>query len=67
MLQHFITIILILTKITFNENLNETFDKTTLDEIKTYDTYQFKIASLLPEWLESRDDFNEAKGLKDED
>ena len=37
-------------KKTFNETRNEIFDKTTLDEIKTYDPYQFKIASLLPEW-----------------
>ena len=48
-------------KKTFNETRNETFDKTTLDEIKTYDPYQFKIESLLPEWLESKNDFNEAK------
>ena len=33
----------------FNESCNKTFDKTTLDKIKTYDPYQFKIASLLPE------------------
>ena len=51
---------------TFNETRNETFDKTTLDEIKTYDPYQFKIASLLPEWLESKNDFNEAKRLIDD-
>ena len=49
----------------FNETRNETFDKTTLDEIKTYDPYQFKIASLLPEWLEPRNDFNKAKRLID--
>ena len=30
------------------------------------DLYQFKIASLLPEWLESRNDFNEAKRLIDD-
>ena len=53
-------------KKTFNEIRNETFDKTTLDEIKTYDPYQFKIASLLPEWLESKNDFNEAKRLIDD-
>ena len=53
-------------KKTFNKTRNETFDKTTLDEIKTYDPYQFKIASLLPEWLESRNDFNEAKRLIDD-
>ena len=53
-------------KKTFNETRNETFDKTTLDEIKTYDPYQFKIASLLPEWLESKNDFNEAKRLIDD-
>ena len=49
-----------------NETRNENFDKTTLDEIKTYDPYQFKIASLLPEWLESKNDFNEAKRLIDD-
>ena len=48
-------------KKTFNEIRNETFGETTLDEIKAYDPYQFKIASLLPEWLESTNDFNEAK------
>ena len=52
-------------KKTFNETRNETFDKTTLDEIKTYDPYQFKIESLLPEWLESKNDFNETKRLID--
>ena len=36
-------------KKSFNETCNETFDKTTLNEIKTYDPYQFKIKSLLPE------------------
>ena len=66
MLQNFTTIILILTKKTFNETCNQTFDKTTLDEIKTYDPYQFKIESLLPEWLESKNDFNEAKKLIDD-
>ena len=40
--------------------------KTTLDEIKTYDPYRFKIASLLPEWLESKNDFNEAKRFIDD-
>ena len=30
---------------------------------KYYDPYQFKIESLLPEWLESKNDFNEAKKL----
>ena len=53
-------------KKTFNKTRNETFDKTTLDEIKTYDPYQFKIASLLPERLESKNDFNEAKRLIDD-
>ena len=57
---------MILTKKTFNETCNQTFDKTTLDEIKTYDPYQFKIESLLPEWLESKNDFNEAKRLIDD-
>ena len=66
MLQNFTTIILILTKKTFNETCNQTFDKTTLDEIKTYDPYQFKVASLLPELLESKNDFNEAKTLIDD-
>ena len=51
---------------TFNETRNKTFDKTTLDEIKTYDPYQFKKASLLGEWLELRNDFNEAKRLIDD-
>ena len=46
-------------KKTFNET-NETFDKTTLDKINPY---QFKIEVLLPEWLESKNDFNEAKKL----
>ena len=47
-------------------NSHETFHKTTLDEIKTYDPYQFKIGSLLPEWLESKNDFNEVKRLIDD-
>ena len=46
-------------KKTFDET-NETFDKTTSDKINPY---QFKIKSLLPEWLESKNDFNEAKKL----
>ena len=50
-------------KKTFNETRNETFDKTTLDD---YDPYKFKIESLLPEWLESKNDFNEAKKLIDD-
>ena len=50
----------------FNETCNETLDKTTIDEIKCYDPYQFKIANLLPEWLESKSDFNEAKRLTDD-
>ena len=49
-------------KKTFNE-INETFDKTTLDKINPY---QFKIEVLLPEWLESKNDFNEAKKLIDD-
>ena len=57
---------MILTKKTVNETRNQTFDKTTLDEIKTYDPCQFKIASLLPKWLESKNDFNEAKRLIDD-
>ena len=52
-------------KKTFNETRNETFDKTTLDEINTYDHHQFKIESLLPKWLESKNDFNEPKRLID--
>ena len=44
-------------KKTFDET-NETFNKTALDKINPY---QFKIKSLLPEWLESKNDFNEAK------
>ena len=51
---------------TFNKTLNETFDKTALDEIKTDDPYQFKTSNLLPEWLESKNDFNEAKRLTDD-
>ena len=50
-------------KKTVNETSSENFDKTTLEEIKTYDLYQFKIVSLLPEWLESKIDFNEGKRL----
>ena len=50
-------------KKSFNEICNKTFDETTLDEIKTYDPYKFKIENLLPEWLESKNDFNEAKRL----
>ena len=53
-------------KKTFNETCTENFNKTTLDQIKTYDPYQFKIASLLTEWLESKNDFNEAKRLIDD-
>ena len=53
-------------KKTFNETCNETFDKTTLDEINTYDPYQFKIKCLLPEWLESKNDINEAEKLIDD-
>ena len=49
-------------KKTFNET-NETFDKTTLDKINPY---QFKIEVLLPEWLESKNDFNKAKKLIDD-
>ena len=46
----------------FNET-NETFDKTTLDKINPY---QVKIEVLLREWLESKNDFNEAKKLIDD-
>ena len=46
----------------FNET-NETFDKATLDKINPY---QFKIQILLPEWLESKNDFNEGKKLIDD-
>ena len=46
---------------TFNET-NETFDKTTLDKINPY---QFKTKVILREWLESKNDFNEAKKLID--
>ena len=53
---------MILIKKTFNET-NETFDETTLDKINPY---QFKIEILLPEWLESKNDFNEAKKLIDD-
>ena len=50
---------------TYNESLNETFNESTLDERKGYDPYQFKITSLLPEWLESKNDFNEARLIDD--
>ena len=50
----------------FNDTRNKTFNKTTLDEIKTYDLYQFEIASLLPKWLESKNDFNKEKRLIDD-
>ena len=53
---------MILIKKTFNET-NEAFDKTTLDKINSY---QFKIEVLLPEWLESKNDFSEAKKLIDD-
>ena len=33
--------------------------------INTCDPYQFKIEILLPEWLESKNDFNETKRLID--
>ena len=46
---------------TFNET-NEIFDKTTLDKINPY---QFKTKVILREWLESKNDFNEAKKLID--
>ena len=63
MLQHFKTVILILTKKTFNETCNQTFDKTTLHELKTDDLWKFEIANLLTEWLELKNDFNEGKRL----
>ena len=50
-------------KKTVNEIRNETFDETTLDEIKIYDPHQFKIERLLPEWLESKNNFDEVKKL----
>ena len=50
-------------KKTFNEILNETFDENTLDGIKIYDPHHFKIESLLPEWLESKNNFNGVKKL----
>ena len=53
-------------KKTFYETRNETFDKTTLDKINTYDLYFFKIKSLLSEWLESKNGFNETKKLIDD-
>ena len=37
-----------------------------MEEIKTYDPYQFKIASLL-DWLGLRNSFNEAKRLSKSD
>ena len=50
---------------TYNETLNETFNESNLDERKGYDPYQFKKASLLPDWLKLKNDFNEAKRLID--
>ena len=52
-------------KKTFNKAYYETYNESTLDERKGYDPYQFKIASLLPEWLESKNDFNEARLIDD--
>ena len=54
---------MILIKQNFNEICNKTLDKTTLDEINTFDPHQFKIEILLTEWLESKNGFNEAKKL----
>ena len=50
----------------YKKTFNETRNETTLDETKLHDPYQFKIASLLPEWLELKNDFNEAKRLIDD-
>ena len=50
----------------FNGTRNKTFNKTTLDKIKIYDLYQFEIVSLLPKWLESKNDFNKKKRLIDD-
>ena len=50
---------------TYSETLNETFNESNLDERKGYDPYQFKIASLLPDLLKLKNDFNEAKRLID--
>ena len=57
---------MIFTKKTFNETCHETFDKTTLDEINTDVPRQFKTENMLPKWLESKNDFNEAKKLIDD-
>ena len=62
MLQHFITIILILTK----KRLMKITMKLLIDETNTYSPRQFKIKSSLPEWLGSKNDFNEAKKLIDD-
>ena len=50
----------------YRKKFNETYNGSTLDARKGYDPYKFKIASLLPEWLESKNDFNEAKRLIDD-
>ena len=44
---------------------NQTYNESTLNDRKRYDPYQSKIAYLLPDWLKSKNDFNEAKRLID--
>ena len=56
MLWHFATIILVFTK--------ETYDESALNEKEGRNPNQFKIAdNELPKWLESKNDFSEAKRL----
>ena len=50
----------------YKKTFNEAYNESTLDERKGYDPYQFKTARLLPEWLELKNDFNEAKRLIDD-
>ena len=59
MLWYYTTIILILTKKSYDESaLNE--------KKKRREPYQFKIVDMLPEWVKSKNDFNEAKRLIDD-
>ena len=48
------------------DSYKKTFNGSALGERKGYDPYQVKIASLLSEWLESKNDFNEGKRLIDD-
>ena len=58
MLWYYTTIILILTK--------KSYDESALNEKKRRKPYQFKIVDMLPEWMKSKNDFNEAKRLIDD-